>query len=134
MESISILLLALVQCNTLQEQEQKKQPYLSSNTTQYEPIESNPLQPNKTQLHHTIMPSTSPIVLILGAGPNIGQSVARGFAAKGYRVAVASRKATGTPDQLHIPSDFSNPSAVTAAFAKAKEALGIPSVVVYNGV
>ena len=80
------------------------------------------------------MPSTSPIVLILGAGPNIGQSVARAFAAKCYRVAVASRKATGTPDQLHIPSDFSNPSAVAAAFAKAKEALGIPSVVVYNGV
>jgi NAD(P)-dependent dehydrogenase (short-subunit alcohol dehydrogenase family) len=81
------------------------------------------------------MPSTSPIILILGAGPNIGQSVARAFAAKGYRVAVASRKAIGTPeDQLHIPSDFSTPSAVAAAFAKVQEALGIPSVVVYNGV
>jgi NAD(P)-dependent dehydrogenase (short-subunit alcohol dehydrogenase family) len=93
-----------------------------------------PSQPDKTQPHHTTMPSTSPIVLILGAGPNIGQSVARAFAAKGYRVAVASRKTTGTPDQLHIPSDFSNPSAVAAAFVKAKKALGIPSVVVYNGV
>jgi NAD(P)-dependent dehydrogenase (short-subunit alcohol dehydrogenase family) len=95
--------------------------------------QSNPLQPNKTQLHYTTMPSTSPVVLILGAGPNIGQSVARAFAAKGYRVAVASRKATSTPGQLHIPSDFSNPSAVGTAFAKVKEALGIPSVVVYNG-
>jgi NAD(P)-dependent dehydrogenase (short-subunit alcohol dehydrogenase family) len=79
------------------------------------------------------MASTSPILLILGAGPNVGQSVARAFAAKGYRIAVASRKATGKPDQLHIPSDFSNPSAVATAFAKVKEAYGIPSVVVYNG-
>jgi len=78
------------------------------------------------------MASASPVVLILGAGPNIGQHVARAFAAKGYRVAVASRKATGAADQLHIPSDFSSASAVTATFAKVKEALGIPSVVVYN--
>lgn len=74
------------------------------------------------------MPTASPVIPIPGAGPNIGQSVARVFAAKGYRVAVASRKATGSPDQLHIPSDFSNPSAVGATFAKVKDALGIPSV------
>jgi len=56
-----------------------------------------------------MMPSTSPIVLVLGAGPNIGQAVARTFAGKGYRVAVAARSvkdADSSDQQLNIPSDF----------------------------
>ena len=82
------------------------------------------------------MSKTSPVILILGAGPNIGQSVARAFAAKGYRVALAARKASeahDTADQTHIQSDFADPSSVVNAFSKVKESLGIPSVVVYNG-
>ncbi|KAG4438110.1 hypothetical protein IFR05_006390 [Cadophora sp. M221] len=81
------------------------------------------------------MPGTSPIILILGAGPNIGQAVARTFASKGYKVALASRslkEEDSTDDQLNITSDFSNPEDVVSAFAKVRKALGIPSVVVYN--
>lgn len=78
----------------------------------------------------------SPVILILGAGPNIGQAVARTFAYKGYKVALASRslKETDSSDnQLNIPSDFSKTDDVVKAFDKVKRVFGIPSVVVYNG-
>ena len=83
------------------------------------------------------MPTTSPIILILGAGPRIGTSVAKTFAAKGYSVALASRKASqanNTANEIHIPTDFADPGTVANAFTQVKESLGIPSVVVYNGV
>jgi NAD(P)-dependent dehydrogenase (short-subunit alcohol dehydrogenase family) len=82
------------------------------------------------------MPSTSPVVLILGAGSNVGKHVARAFASKGYKVALAARslkEADDTPDQINIPSDLSDPDSVVRTFAKAEEKLGVPSVVVYNG-
>ncbi|KFY39087.1 hypothetical protein V495_06165 [Pseudogymnoascus sp. VKM F-4514 (FW-929)] len=81
------------------------------------------------------MPSTSPVILILGAGPNIGQSVARLFASKGYKVALAARslkEADSTDKQLNIPCDFSKTDDVVSAFQKVKKVFGIPSVVVYN--
>ncbi|KAF2731141.1 putative short chain type dehydrogenase [Polyplosphaeria fusca] len=81
------------------------------------------------------MAAKSPIVLILGAGPNVGKAVAHKFAAKGYKVALAARsvkEADSTDTQLNIPSDFSKTDDVVNAFAKAKEVFGIPSVVVYN--
>jgi NADP-dependent 3-hydroxy acid dehydrogenase YdfG len=37
------------------------------------------------------MTANIPIILILGAGPNIGQAVARTFASKGYKIALAAR-------------------------------------------
>ena len=83
------------------------------------------------------MSTTSPIILILGAGPRIGTSVAKAFTAKGYKVALASRKASevdDTANQIHIQSDFTDPGTVVNAFSKVKASLGIPSVVVYNGV
>jgi hypothetical protein len=43
------------------------------------------------------MPGTSPVILILGAGPNIGQAVAR----------------TSTDNQLNITSDFDDVNAFT---------------------
>lgn len=82
------------------------------------------------------MPSTSPIVLILGAGSNVGHHVALAFAAKGYKVALSARKvkeSDDTPDQIHIPSDLSNATSVETVFTKVKASFGIPSVVVYNG-
>ncbi|KAL2671301.1 hypothetical protein Neosp_013881 [[Neocosmospora] mangrovei] len=81
------------------------------------------------------MAAKSPIALILGAGPNIGQAVARTFASKGYKVALASRslkEADSTENQLNIPSDFSKPDDVVNAFTKVKKVFGIPSVVIYN--
>lgn len=82
------------------------------------------------------MSKISPIVLILGAGPNIGQAVARTFASKGYKVALASRsldEAASTDSQLNIQSDFGNTDGVVNAFKKVNKVFGIPSVVVYNG-
>ncbi|KAL8652365.1 MAG: hypothetical protein Q9226_004305 [Calogaya cf. arnoldii] len=78
--------------------------------------------------------SSSPVILILGAGPNIGQHVAQAFAAKGYKLALASRKAKeeSTGEQLNISSDLADPKSVVDVFSKVKETLGLPSVVVYN--
>ncbi|MCJ1339264.1 hypothetical protein MMC09_004553 [Bachmanniomyces sp. S44760] len=80
------------------------------------------------------MPSTSPVILILGSGPNIGRHVAQAFSAKGYKVALASRrlKEESTTDQVSISSDLSDPDAVIGVFAKVKASLGLPSVVIYN--
>ena len=78
----------------------------------------------------------SPVVLILGSGPNIGQHVARAFAAKGYKIALASRKpkqTESTPDQTTFSSDVSDTESIKTLFADVKAALGVPSVVVYNG-
>lgn len=82
------------------------------------------------------MPGTSPVILILGAGPNIGQAVARTFALKGYKVALAARslkEADSTDTQLNITTDFANPDDVVRAFTRVRKVFGIPSVVVYNG-
>lgn len=82
------------------------------------------------------MPSTSPVILILGAGPNIGQAVARIFASKGYKVALVARsikEADSTEGQLNIASDFANTDDVVNVFTRVKKELGIPTVVVYNG-
>ncbi|ORY25565.1 putative short chain type dehydrogenase [Naematelia encephala] len=81
------------------------------------------------------MATTPPVILILGAGPNIGQAVARTFAYHGYKVAVAARSikaADSTDNQLNIPSDFSKTSDVINAFAQTKSRFGVPSVVIYN--
>lgn len=81
------------------------------------------------------MPSTSPVILILGAGPNIGQAVARTFASKGYKVVLAARslrETDSTDTQLNILSDFTKTDDVINAFDKVKKVFGIPSVVVYN--
>ena len=81
--------------------------------------------------------AVSPVILILGAGANVGTHVARSFAAKGYRVALTSRT---SPDQettgkgnLHLQSDLTDPGSVAGVFAKVRDLLGPPSVVVYNG-
>ena len=82
------------------------------------------------------MPGTSPVILILGAGPNIGQAVARTFASRGYKVALAARsldEADSTDNQLNITSDFANSNDVVKAFKRVNKVFGIPSVVVYNG-
>ncbi|KAF1963672.1 NAD(P)-binding protein [Byssothecium circinans] len=79
--------------------------------------------------------SAAPVLLLFGAGANVGQSVARAFAAKGYKIALVSRSQkdnTNIPNAIHISSDLSDPSSVPGVFAKVSEKLGTPSVVVYN--
>lgn len=79
---------------------------------------------------------SAPILLVLGAGANVGSSVARLFRSKGYKVAVAARnvaaEVAGSAD-LAVKADFSDPSNIKLVFDEVKSKLGNPSVVVYNG-
>jgi NAD(P)-dependent dehydrogenase (short-subunit alcohol dehydrogenase family) len=79
---------------------------------------------------------SSSVVLILGAGANIGSHVAQKFSTNGYKVATASR--SPKPDHsktidLTLKADFSNPSSIKDIFVEVKTKLGLPSVVIYNG-
>ena len=80
---------------------------------------------------------SNPLTLcILGSGSNVGAHVAKQFASKGYQVALVSRtKPEGAlpKGQLHVKSDFTDPSSISSAFAEIRKTLGIPNVVVYNG-
>jgi len=63
------------------------------------------------------------VVLILGAGPRVGASVAEKFASKGYKVALASRKGTGSKTAegfLSLKADFSKPESIPALFDAVK--------------
>lgn len=76
------------------------------------------------------------VVLILGAGPRVGASVADTFASNGYKVALASRSGSGTKTDkgfLSLQADFSKPDSVPALFdAVMAEFHTPPSVVIYN--
>ncbi|EPQ55708.1 NAD P-binding protein [Gloeophyllum trabeum ATCC 11539] len=76
-----------------------------------------------------------PVLLVLGAGSNVGLKVARKFASHGFKVAVAARNPSDEVSKagdLVVKADFADPSAVSSVFEKVKATLGIPSVVVYN--
>lgn len=77
----------------------------------------------------------SPVILLLGAGANIGHGIAQRFSSSGYKVAIASRSgksARGT-DYLSVKADLTQPQDVKSVFDTVKSELGIPSVVVYIG-
>ncbi|KAI2623159.1 NAD(P)-binding protein [Hypoxylon sp. NC1633] len=80
--------------------------------------------------------ATKLVVLILGAGPRVGASVAAKFASKGYKVAIASRKGDGsetTEGYFSLKADFTKPDSIPALFDAVKaEFHAPPSVVVYN--
>lgn len=79
---------------------------------------------------------SSKVLLIIGAGKNVGAAVASKFASEGYQVVHAARSITPgvTPEgYLGIKIDASKPSDITAVFETTKKEVGIPSVVVYNG-
>ncbi|KAL1859129.1 hypothetical protein Plec18170_002244 [Paecilomyces lecythidis] len=81
------------------------------------------------------MAAYTPVVLILGAGANIGLHTAEAFASKGYKVALAARRLKdeeANENKLHIHSELANTESVLKAFAKVKARFGIPSVVIYN--
>jgi len=74
------------------------------------------------------------LALVVGAGPGLSASFARGLARAGHQVALAARRtdklaalAAETGASLH-PCDAADPAAVAALFA----AVGQPGVVLYN--
>jgi NAD(P)-dependent dehydrogenase (short-subunit alcohol dehydrogenase family) len=77
-------------------------------------------------------------IIVLGAGPGIGYSVAKKFKAEGYEVAVGSRKPDADKAKaegfLPITVDLTDLQSVEAAFALVNEKFGAPNVVVYNGI
>ena len=82
-------------------------------------------------------------LLVIGAGPGLGRSVALRFAREGWPVSLAARRpetldavaagvaATGVPVSRH-QADAGDPAAVQRAVAEAVEAHGLPRAVVYN--
>lgn len=84
------------------------------------------------------MTTTSAIVLILGAGPRVGASIAERFLKQGYKVAVASRsgqglKSTTNTEPLTLKADFSDPTSIAPLFNAVKTEFGNPpNIVIYN--
>jgi NAD(P)-dependent dehydrogenase (short-subunit alcohol dehydrogenase family) len=74
-----------------------------------------------------------PSALIIGAGANIGRSVAAAFASEGYKVAVASRSKPSDNTYPHFIFDAAQPTKVPELFNKVAAEIGPPNVVVYNG-
>jgi NAD(P)-dependent dehydrogenase (short-subunit alcohol dehydrogenase family) len=78
------------------------------------------------------------IALIVGAGPGISASLARGLAAAGLKVALAARNAgklAALATEIAgkaFPADASDPAAVAQLFKDVDAQLGEPDVVVYN--
>ena len=81
------------------------------------------------------MAGTHPVVLIFGAGANVGLSVAQKFKDNGYAVAAVSRTVKDELKEVaHKTIACSiTPEEVPKIFAKVEKELGIPSVVIYNG-
>lgn len=79
---------------------------------------------------------SKPIILVLGAGPNIGKAISIKFHAAGYAIALASRSIPDGPTpegHFGIKVDLSSPNSIPSVFAKVKQALGsAPNTVVYN--
>ncbi len=76
------------------------------------------------------------IVLILGAGANVGAKVADSFAKNGFKIALATRTTTHHKDNtrdLIIKADFAEPESVKSVFDEVKAKIGTPNVVIYNG-
>ncbi|GKT49001.1 uncharacterized protein ColSpa_09182 [Colletotrichum spaethianum] len=82
----------------------------------------------------------APVVLIIGAGSNIGAGVAKHFSAAGYSVAVVGRRfPSPSPSKdpetgyLRIRADIGDVAQVRDVFAQARSHFGkAPRVVVYN--
>ncbi|MEU4512685.1 SDR family NAD(P)-dependent oxidoreductase [Nonomuraea wenchangensis] len=75
-----------------------------------------------------------PGALIIGAGPGIGRSVARRFAAEGMRLALVSRtgRTLDVAGARGYAADCADEDALRAALDAARADLGVPDVVVYN--
>ncbi len=77
---------------------------------------------------------SSPVALILGAGPNIGASLSQAFSQEGYKVVVSSRSAKSFDgSSLAISADLTKPHTVHQVFEEVRQKFGEPAVVIYNG-
>ncbi|KAI1377982.1 hypothetical protein F4677DRAFT_458729 [Hypoxylon crocopeplum] len=78
-----------------------------------------------------------PVLLFLGAGKKLGTQVPTVFAEAGYKIAVVARtrkEEFESSGYYQVQADFNNPECIPEIFAKVREDVGIPTVVVYNAV
>jgi hypothetical protein len=114
------------------EEQQSQYNLLSNLPTTFNPFFNSSTRANPSP----IINMSTPVALILGAGPKVGLPAAKAFASIGYKVAIAARslsESDSTETQLNIKADFARPEEVINAFAKVRKELGVPSVVLYNG-
>ncbi len=89
------------------------------------------------------MARKTPITAVLGVGPGLGAALAERFAAGGHAVALLSRSARSRSEAVKkiatagatafgYDCDAGDPASVTAAFARIRDTLGDPSVLIYN--
>ncbi len=79
---------------------------------------------------------SSKVILVLGAGPNVGLSIVKHFSENGYKTTAVSRNPTAELSKiadLALSADFSKPESIKLIFDEVKSKLGVPNVVVYNG-
>ncbi|KAJ4294942.1 hypothetical protein N0V88_005181 [Collariella sp. IMI 366227] len=85
------------------------------------------------------MAPKKPVVLVFGAGANIGAALVRKFAGAGYQVATVSRNAAHPPipspdgATLSVRADLLHANQVSGAFDAVRQMWGaFPSVVIWN--
>lgn len=87
--------------------------------------------------------STSPLVVLVGAGPGLGAALAARFAEGGCSLALLSRSAESrAPAMARLKKnghaacgydcDAGDPASVAATFKQVRDAQGKPSVLIYN--
>jgi NAD(P)-dependent dehydrogenase (short-subunit alcohol dehydrogenase family) len=84
-----------------------------------------------------------PSAIIIGAGPGIGQSVARRFAAEGFDLGLVARStstlesvssalADSPGEYIGVAADAADESGLRAALDASVDRFGVPDVLVYN--
>lgn len=80
--------------------------------------------------------SSTPVLLLFGAGANTGVATAKKFAKEGYRVAAITGHPTAELKEaahLILPAVWTDPSTIESVFERVTKELGTPHVVIYNG-
>ncbi|KAK6376217.1 hypothetical protein LTS17_007468 [Exophiala oligosperma] len=81
--------------------------------------------------------SSTPVLLLLGAGSNLGLSIGTTFSKAGYRVALVARShepGLQKNGYFHIRADLGDAGCMPGIFEEVTKNMGIPTVVVYNAV
>ncbi len=93
----------------------------------------------------SLNPSAKPVIALVGAGPGIGEAVARRFVSEGFHVALLARTETklqtmtqgieadhGPNTAEYYLTDLRHEASVLASFTSIREDLGPVAVLVYN--
>lgn len=79
---------------------------------------------------------SAPVLLLVGAGANVGLAVLNKFSAKGWKTAAIVRTAKDEYKKaadLVIVADFADSEALGEIYKQVESKLGTPNCVVYNG-